>query len=367
MTEAVVFDLFHTLIDSVVPDGYDPVTLISRCAGLDRSDFEAFWSATYRERETTPIDVVDLVDRFSDGRLTVLQRSEIDRILGHYRDLAVMTPEPGAVALVEAMSQETGLGLLSNAYEREVRAWSRSPLAPFFDVAVFSYEVGAMKPDLRMYHSILRELGIEAPQAVFVGNGASGELVGARDAGFGRVVHCNIFDRMNGLATKAEQAERASQADASVESFDELAGALALPEGALRSPSVSTTHVVAGILRRDDKVLLGHRRPDGDWYPNVWDLPGGHVKPGESRPEALRRELAEELGIDARPADAPWDILRIDDVRLDLFLIDTWQGEPANGAPDEHDDLRWVGPSELGSIELAHPSYVHILAAVLRN
>lgn len=56
-------------------------------------------------------------------------------------------------------------------------------------------------------------------------------------------------------------------------------------------------HVVAGALVAGDRLLLCHRSPTRRWYPNVWDLPGGHVEAGESEPEALRRELYEEIGV----------------------------------------------------------------------
>ena len=36
--------------------------------------------------------------------------------------------------------------------------------------------------------------------------------------------------------------------------------------------------VVAGVLIRDGHVLLCHRSPAREWYPDVWDLPGGHVE-----------------------------------------------------------------------------------------
>lgn len=67
--------------------------------------------------------------------------------------------------------------------------------------------------------------------------------------------------------------------------------------------------VVAGVLRRNGRLLLFHRRPDRTHYPDVWDLPGGHVEVGESTIDALVRELAEELGVRPYPAEAPWRTL----------------------------------------------------------
>ena len=55
--------------------------------------------------------------------------------------------------------------------------------------------------------------------------------------------------------------------------------------------------VVCGILHRKDEVFIakrGHGTAEG-----VWEFPGGKVEPGESGSEAIVRELAEELGIQA--------------------------------------------------------------------
>ncbi len=44
-------------------------------------------------------------------------------------------------------------------------------------------------------------------------------------------------------------------------------------------------------------LLLGQRSPTRTLYPNVWDMIGGHIKPGEQPEQTLIRELREELGI----------------------------------------------------------------------
>ena len=50
----------------------------------------------------------------------------------------------------------------------------------------------------------------------------------------------------------------------------------------------------AAVAVHEDRVLL-HREVTADW----WIMPGGRVHFGESSSEALRRELREELGVDA--------------------------------------------------------------------
>jgi 8-oxo-dGTP diphosphatase len=56
--------------------------------------------------------------------------------------------------------------------------------------------------------------------------------------------------------------------------------------------------VVAGILRRGERILICQRRRS-DTYGLQWEFPGGKVEGGEELPTALRRELEEELGIQA--------------------------------------------------------------------
>lgn len=53
----------------------------------------------------------------------------------------------------------------------------------------------------------------------------------------------------------------------------------------------------AACLRRAGKLLLELRPPDAKVTPGVYDLPGGHLQPGESPEQALVREMDEELGI----------------------------------------------------------------------
>ena len=52
---------------------------------------------------------------------------------------------------------------------------------------------------------------------------------------------------------------------------------------------------VSAILRRDSRVLLVRHEKQGREY---WLLPGGGVGAGETLVAALKRELAEEVGID---------------------------------------------------------------------
>lgn len=118
--------------------------------------------------------------------------------------------------------------------------------------------------------------------------------------------------------------------------------------------------VVAAALCRGGEVLLCHRAPGRRWYPNVWDLPGGHVGCGESPQAALVRELAEELAVDVLIADvaaAPHFQWVDPELHLSVWRIDVWKGEPVNRALDEHDQVAWVDFTSALTLSLAHPAY----------
>jgi len=126
--------------------------------------------------------------------------------------------------------------------------------------------------------------------------------------------------------------------------------------------------VVAGALVRNGRVLLAHRSPGRRWYPDVWDLPGGHVEPGETSRQALVRELREELGVEVGESARVAELVvgdGDDGLRLTVHRVDRWDGDPVNRAPDEHDELRWCAAAELGGLALAHDGYRPLLTGLL--
>lgn len=54
--------------------------------------------------------------------------------------------------------------------------------------------------------------------------------------------------------------------------------------------------VAAAAIIRDGKVLAAQRGYGN--YRGWWEFPGGKAEPGETLPQALKREIREELGID---------------------------------------------------------------------
>ena len=133
--------------------------------------------------------------------------------------------------------------------------------------------------------------------------------------------------------------------------------------------------VVAGLIVQARTILLGRRSATRRFYPDVWDVFGGHVEPGEQPHQTLVRELQEELGITPtqwtfletfRLSLAPHDNGRSDELTVHLYLVTGWTGTPANRQPEEHSAIGWFSLEEAGQLDLADPGYATLFSRYLR-
>jgi len=107
------------------------------------------------------------------------------------------------------------------------------------------------------------------------------------------------------------------------------------------------TTVVAGLVRRGGRILICRRKPDQP-HPLKWEFPGGKAEAGESPSEALRRELEEELDIQAQIGD---EVERYEfrypgmrPILLIFCVVTDFSGEPRNCVFEE---IRWTEPATL--------------------
>jgi 8-oxo-dGTP diphosphatase len=112
----------------------------------------------------------------------------------------------------------------------------------------------------------------------------------------------------------------------------------------------SPIDVAVGILMKPNgEVLLGCR-PEGKPYAGYWEFPGGKVEVGESILNALKREFAEEIGVEIISAE-PWcgveHVYPHAHVRLHFFISREWLGEPRSL---EGQQLAWQGQMQLAPI-----------------
>ena len=105
---------------------------------------------------------------------------------------------------------------------------------------------------------------------------------------------------------------------------------------------------VAGVITRDGLILIGRRCPD-DSYGGLWEFPGGKIEQGETDAECLRREIREELGLDAVVGELIHVNHASPTFELAVYHASLSEGEPVL---TEHDEFRWVTPAQLRDFKM---------------
>ncbi|MGH9513729.1 MAG: (deoxy)nucleoside triphosphate pyrophosphohydrolase [Terriglobales bacterium] len=117
------------------------------------------------------------------------------------------------------------------------------------------------------------------------------------------------------------------------------------------NPGGIVKRVVAALIFKDGKILVCQRTRH-QTMPLKWEFPGGKIEEGEQPRDALRRELDEELGIQASVGD---EVARIrhqykngSSVELRFFVVREYKGELENKI---FRDMQWSERAELPSYD----------------
>jgi len=107
--------------------------------------------------------------------------------------------------------------------------------------------------------------------------------------------------------------------------------------------------VVVARIERGGRYLITQRMPHAV-LPLLWEFPGGRVEDGEDDETAIKRELKENLGIEAR-VDGQSMVVTHEYERYHLDMIVFHVSTQSNPQPLKVHDLKWVDPSDFGQYD----------------
>ncbi len=166
---------------------------VERCDALGIVAFEGMWGCFHGEedylrhlREWVPGFRAEIWRRalMAEGIQDDVLAEELGALFQRRRR-ELQDPLPGAAEVLHIL-REAGarIGLLTNgAPDLQREKIESSGLGMFFDAAVVSGEIGTGKPDPAIFHHLLDILGVEAGEALMVGNSLSRDIVGGKAAG----------------------------------------------------------------------------------------------------------------------------------------------------------------------------------------
>lgn len=131
--------------------------------------------------------------------------------------------------------------------------------------------------------------------------------------------------------------------------------------------SKKCVHVAVGVVTNADRQVLIALRPAHVHQGGLWEFPGGKVEQGETVQQALRRELKEELAIEARDFKQLLDLQHdyVDkSVRLDVWWVDDFEGQPVG---QEGQAVRWVNSDQLTQYQFPDANQAIVDAIVSRS
>ncbi len=127
------------------------------------------------------------------------------------------------------------------------------------------------------------------------------------------------------------------------------------------------------LVDRRGWLLLQERDERAPVAPNQWGIVGGHLEPGEDWEDGMRRELAEETGLEVDGLELWFDEVVQHSPKISTHLADHWKIWVARVDLTDDDvvlgegrQIVFVDPTTLGTLDLA-PATQHLLPMFLES
>ena len=186
--EAVIFDLFGTLVDNFSIREYESVLgEMASVLSTPPDEFIRLWSDTFNQRATGLFQTPEANIEYVCRKLGVIIEDPQVKLAAHIRfnfTARSLMPRPGSLEVLSQLKAEGyKTGLISDCSAETPIIWRDTPFAPLIDVTVFSCKVGIKKPDPHIYQIAIEQLKIKAQKCLYIGDGSSRELTGASQVG----------------------------------------------------------------------------------------------------------------------------------------------------------------------------------------
>ncbi len=194
MIKAVIFDMFETLVTLFEGRTYFSEN-ICQDLGIPIDTFRKAWHSNELERTIGKYSMKEGVElslkaigEWSEERVELVVRKRREAL----GDTFSAIPQ-ASIELLETLHKK-GLktGLITNTFSDECELIKQSPLFPLFDATMISYETGLCKPSPEVYKAMIAKLKVKPEECLYVGDGGSRELYGAREAGM-HALQCTWF------------------------------------------------------------------------------------------------------------------------------------------------------------------------------
>ena len=195
MIKAVVFDMFETLVTLFVGRTYFSEDIAKDVGFADIENYRREWHLIEHDRSIGKLTIEDgLTQVFK--KIGIYSEEKVQTIVNNrlaaLKDTFDNIPAESFQLLDALKERGIKIGLITNTFSDERDMIRSSALFPYFNVALISYEQGICKPAPEMYQRMIAQLGVKPEECLYVGDGGSRELYGARDAGM-KAVQCTWF------------------------------------------------------------------------------------------------------------------------------------------------------------------------------
>jgi putative hydrolase of the HAD superfamily len=206
------FDLYHTLVK------IEPYYIVDKreynLLGITQEKWNEFIDFDYENRALGKVNDPDqIIKNIITQKVVDISDKLITEIIDirklRFKKALVEVKQSIFDAIFELNKRNKRLILISNADALDKMYWDESPLSVYFHEAIFSCEVGYMKPNIEIYNIAIQKINADISKSVFIGDGGHNELKGAKEIGMDTVLTTEIIhdywpEKINDLIVNAD-------------------------------------------------------------------------------------------------------------------------------------------------------------------